>query len=1144
MAEQSSKEWWAEQREENEARIQAKRAGQTTYISPKLQRESAERDKNDVFDDSPLVPIKTKEESRIEEIHRDKSAIAVRTGLTFAEDLRPEMQLAYQRESQSASARVKKLNQKIRSSRGRRYSGQGYQTNVWKAQAKLAKKYGLVTPIKPTAFDAGGIRGNEEVMYRRLVGGKGVRTQRQTYAGKKAFNLYRVQRQRTIASAARFRSVGKAVSAYKKGKQQQIIDRNLRYNKLVKESKKGTKRIVGDRIVYSSNPVNKIGIAPGSQGVVGVSVMGTPGIVKSPSGSYRPVDKINITGAYVSPGSEGVVGFEIDKPIYQKPLTDVEIARKKADTNIEIAMGTFDFGTSTGSALFEAQKKRPDKVKEPKKTAVTQAFEGADKWLAERIRLNYGVTGRDEIINTGLAISKGVVDIGATAINLAALGGSKLTELVTGKDPGAQQIRITETSPVSSGIGAGVDSLLSGGGFSSFQAAKEAFVSKAHEMGRGATFGDVFFYAAPLATLPAPVAIAKIGQSSVLVGKIGGTIIPIATKTGKVIKPGFNISGIGKGDFAKIAQTMQKKAKSGTELDSLGIPTVKLITSDKGLKKFLKAGVITKDQFEFVQAGRIAVEKSRRLPQKTFRDKFPDQPFSEVQAGKETKTVLEFFRKKKLRLEGSSIDMFANIKRYQTQAGDFDVKFIKEAVAKTHATELTGALNKLGGRKFSSSGGKISVEKLEGAISKKTKIGEFLDPESAARTGQLSTSKTVMGFKISKKGFKKEDIKFRGGRFQTQRMIASITSLQPKKGGGFDFLPPMNVPGVGSTRAKDFPKAFARVKTEAQIARESLLHKGKAEPLEKAAAVIRKRGEKYINFEEFWKKRALDKPTATLSQESGTTSSIVNAIGASGSKVVSTGTKASPGSGLIRQDTKAPSKIPLTESKVSKPSIISTVSKSKTSSIISKVTKITKSPSKILSSKTASRSVKSLSPSPRSLSPSRSLTSKISGISPTSPTSPGSKSPASPLSPGSPTSPTGRAGGQAVSSLVSVAAAKPLLLPVESTKRILPPILWDSQTPDPKPRPPKPRADFIGNVSEVRISEGIKKKYDIKYGRIRTAKISRKDIRKSRLGIFVKAPKKRTIPERKIEYILSESPKKKGGQPSLLVSHVGKKIRL
>ncbi len=1149
---QETKNWWAEMREENAARVNAMRAGEKTYTSPKLQRESAERDKNDIFDDSALVPTAPTRDTRFREedteIDIPAAVSSYRKKLVQARAKRIRsggVSVSWQRQSSQKNKRLVSLyrsglSQGLTTGAAASFASKGVAGVVFPAGRVPA---GFTEPFIQNLTKKSNVAGLEygfEPKRLPVV----IRPGEEKFISKSGVLNYdklietRAVQKESREYKARFKSVADAKADAVAGDIAREKDRNIRLNQAEIKRK--------EDLASLYNPVSKTGFTPGSK-VVGFSVLGEPGIARG--APFKPIDKINITGAYVSPGSTGVQGFILDKPTYQKELTNVEIARQKTDKSIEIAMGQFDFGTSTGSALFEAQKKRPDKVKEPKKTAITSAFEGADKWLSRKLKERRGVFPYDPITTTGLAIAKGAVDVGATGVNLAALGGSQLTKLITGKDPGYQQIRLTETSPVSSGIGAGVDSLLSGGGFSSFQAAKDAFVSKAHEMGRGATFGDVFFYAAPLATLPKPVAIATIGKSKVLVGKIGGTVIPIATKTGKKIKPGFNISGIGKGDFTKIAQTMQKKAKSGVELDSLGIPTVKLITSDKGLSKFLKAGVINKDQFEFVQAGRIAIEKSRRLPQKTFRDKFPDQPFSEVKAGKETKTVLEFFRKKKIQLEGSSIDMFANIKRYQTQAGDFDVKFAKEAVAKQRATELTSELNKLGGRQFSSSGGKISVEKLDGAISKKTKIGEFLDPESAARTGQLSTSKTVMGFKISKKGFKKEDIKFRGGRFQTQRMIASITSLQPGKlKDTFDFLPPMNVPGVGSTRAKDFPKAFARVKTEAQIARESLFHKGKAEPLEKAAAVIRKRGEKYINFEEFWKKRALDKPTATLAQEPGTTSSIVNAIGAGSSKIVTTTTKASPGVALIQRDTKAPSKIPFKESKpstsiTSKISKASITSKIKTSSVVSRITKITKSPSKTLSSKTASRSVKSLSPSPRSLSPSRSLTSKVSITSPTSPTSPGSKSPASPLSPSSPGSPTGRSGGQAVSSLVSVASAKPLLIPVESAKRILPPILWDSQTPDPKPRPKKPRADFIGNVSEVRISEGIKKKYDIKYGRIRTAKISRKDIVQSGMGIFVKAPKKRTIPERKIDHVLSQSPKK-GKQPTLLISHVNQKIRL
>jgi len=1205
----NASEWHKMKRAENAARVAAMRRGEKSYISPALQaaNEKARKqqlleDNDDIFDDYsigeyrlndfdgltdtkrlaalkeynlrgsdrqyfrtqwPIQLAKKKEDARLAEIYRGRSAIAVRTGKTFAEDLRPEMQALVARDMAAASKRSKAINQKIRSTRGKRAGASTYFNTIYQAQLIISKRYGLVAPLRPTNADAYGIRGNEEAAYRKLVGGKRVRTQREYYAGKIKFNLWRKKQQQASAARARFKSVGDAKAALVQGRIDQERDRNVRLN-LVQQKLK-------EESAARRNPVKTTGFAPGSS-ITGFSVLGTPGIARS-SGAL-PTDRINITGAYVSPGSVGVQGFTTDKPIYQKPLTEVEIARRKTDTKIEIAMGTFDFGSSTGSALFEAQKKRPDKPKsEQKKTVVTYAFEGAGAWLSERILLNRDEPARNLIINPGLAIAKGAVDVGASAINLAALGGSKLAELITGKDPGYQQIGITETSPVSSGIGAGIESILSGGSIGqTFQSAKEAFVSKSKEVGEGATGGDIFFYAAPLATIPTKLVGLK--TLKVPTGSGGETVArSLELGVGRFKKS----IPIGKTDLKKL--TRIEPVDRGFEFSTAGGIGTKVLTSQQALLGLQKAGKMLPRDVEAVPLGKRAAELIRVSAKKVSPEirlkasLIPDVPLTTLKPGKESRGLIEGFLPGTKPFKGTLAETIQlekdlvikptkGLKTRDVTTGDLDLDYtgkLGKFQAQRQASRGEDILNRVAepGRKFEKSGTNVLVKSSKDS-KPETVINIVTDKD--AKTGYLNKiTGDVFGVKLRQKPVEiltREGKKVKAQTIEEQALhrIESTFALQSPKTDKFRGVGRIPYLAKGYDKPQATEKGFTILATEHRLKDVSKLVSQDFEQISRnlRMAGYKKEGAELAGIGKRMK-QLYPEIDFTIKSEKASIG-----ISSTSPSLASTVSK----SAII--PISATAVLGIRQAQQTKPQ--ATGKPLKVESVSTKIPKTTKpiSTKSVVSSsysKPASRVLKSLSPSYPSRSVSRSLTSsKPSGLSKTSKgsavssliskpslasssaLSPGSSPGLSALSPGLSSSSTSSLGSQA-SSLLSVSVGQPTKI-VETTKPIAPLIiLWKSSLPEPRPRPTQPRADFIGNVSEVRISEGIKKKYDIKYGRISTAKISRKDIRKSKLGVFVKAPKKRTIPERKIDYVLTQKTTR-GKQPTLLISHVNQKIRL
>jgi len=644
-----------------------------------------------------------------------------------------------------------------------------------------------------------------------------------------------------------------------------------------------------------------------------------------------------------------------------------------------------------------------------------------------------------------------------------------------------------------------------------------------YDIGSGAF--DIALIIAPTKKIPVPLKVGRIGSDKIIVVGAGSYLKPIATITGSKITRGYDITKIGEVGFKKIADSFNIKAKGGAELDALGNVESRIITSSKNLRKLEQAGIFSKEDVKLIEAGKVGVKESAKLPEKTFRDLGP-QPFEKIKPGKETIAIKEFFKSEKITLEGSAIDIPTFSKKFVGRAGDFDVKaksFIKsQEMAKKAAVRLTTAAEGTG-REFRAIGAKV-----EGFYKGKSfgKVGEFLAPDDPEAIGQIAKTGKVFGVKTTTKTMKVEGIKMRTGKFQINRRIASITSLQSITGGGVRISPPMNVPGVGAQRAKDFPRAYAGLMTRAEVA----IGKGqfaRAGRLSRAAKDIRKVGEKYIDFDKFFaarkygtmklvqkEKGGLKISSSLLEKSSPVTIETASQIGSSSSQSLVSeilSVKKSPPSPL-RGTSSITSKSIINKSLLSSPkSTIKSPSISKISSSKSTISKILGSPKSAIKS-----------PSISKISSSKSTISKISGspksaISTVSKSSiassPGLSGLGSPASPSGKGSPTGKPSAPKGPSRASISKAGPSTRSIISTERKRKPAIipiWKSRIDKPYKEEERYRKPFLGNVHQEEITGFRTRETDIDYGKM-VAKYARKDIqftrKKKKMKKFVKDTK-------------------------------------
>ncbi len=660
---------------------------------------------------------------------------------------------------------------------------------------------------------------------------------------------------------------------------------------------------------------------------------------------------------------------------------------------------------------------------------------------------------------TQLGVDKTILSTFAFATNIE----KQLGGLITGSKVSG----LTEVSkePTSEFLGAaitagfeGKNPLIAGG---------KAFLKEAKRFGPLETVGNVGVFLIPgsqgIKSL-SPLKIISFEGSKLLVGSVPGKITVLLSKSpgGKIVK-GFDITSIGKEKFVALTTKFNIKPKGGAEIDFLGKTQSKILTSEKSLKSLTAAGFITKGGADLIRAGKTVVKESKGLPQPIFRETFPKGSFGLSE--KQLEGQIKFFKESKITLEGSSIDAFGNIPKFAIKPGDADIKVKSilegQKLAALNLERLSPLAEK--GQKFTIGGKDKTQFLLDGK-----KVAEFLIA-GADETGQLAKKGFVLGVKTDTGTFKTaQGVKIRNPRFQTARMIASITSLQPSKvlGGPVRVGPPINPLGAGTTRAKDFPKAFARTKTEASIAATELL-KGKAQKLEGAAAIIKREGSKEISFSQFFKSRAVKPETRAV-------------------------------------------KSPLEKTTVKgfkEPSLVSKISSSKTLS-------------------------KSLSQSPRLTSPIRSLVSKsprspLSSRSPTSPRSPsiktsfsksllgssGSAFPDSPKGPslskltGKPGSPTpGKPGapsvpskGAPISKFSDTSGTSTVLRQAKRLQGVA--LLIGGQLAITKPVPRKFRVDFLGSTFSAGVV-GFRTKKDFDFGREKVQKIVSKELRGKKRSVL------------------------------------------
>jgi len=594
----------------------------------------------------------------------------------------------------------------------------------------------------------------------------------------------------------------------------------------------------------------------------------------------------------------------------------------------------------------------------------------------------------------------------------------------------------------------------------------------------GSFTGDVLLALTPAKKIPVPVKIAKIGSDKIIVAGLGSKIKPIATVTGSKITKGYDVTKMGKEGFKDIGESFNIKAKGGAEFDALGNLESQIITSEKNLVKLQSAGILTSENVRLIQAGKTVVKESAKLPNKVLRD-LGEQPFEKIKPGKETKAVKEFFKEEKITLEGSAIDIPTFLERFVGRAGDFDVKvksFIQaKELAKKAAVRLTKSAEGTE-RKFKAVGSKVEVFERGKSLGK---VGEFLSVDDPQAAGQIAKTNKVFGVKTDTGKMTVEGIKMKTAKFQINRRIASITSIQPTKK-GITIGPPINPPGLGTTRAKDFPRAYAGALTRAWIAKE----KGqfaRAERLEQAAKDIKEIGSKDIDFDEFFKSRKYE--TTKLIQEEKP--SLI--------KDFSTQISERPQTGSILknlQPEKDSPQSPRGTSIINKQSQINkSLSPYRPASSVSKyqprpATRPASSYSKSKTDsfrKSANRVLNSIGPS---VGPSKGPSIISPGIS----------------SPGSPGSSTGKGGtpkGSSLASLSSLSSATRATILTEQ-KRIAAIPIWKTRIDQPRKEPPRPIHDFLGFAHEESILGVRTTRKDIDVGDKRIRKLAREDIKSTR----------------------------------------------
>lgn len=654
------------------------------------------------------------------------------------------------------------------------------------------------------------------------------------------------------------------------------------------------------------------------------------------------------------------------------------------------------------------------------------------------------------------------------------------------------------------------------------------------------------------------VNVARFGETEVVTVSIGERVKPLFSIAQGKISKGFDITSIGKQGFKNIAESYNVKAKGGAEIDALGETASKILTSEKSLKKLQMAGILTKQDVMLIKAGKVAVKESSKLPNKVFRD-LGNQPFENIKAGKETQATKEFFKENKIVVEGSAIDIPTFLDRYVSQAGDFDVKVKNNLLAKqlgeSYVEKLKPTLPK--GTELKAEGSK-SIQIIRYEFDKKVgKVGEFLSEEDDA-TGQLSKTGKVFGIKTDTGKMIVEGIKMKTGKFQINRRIASITSMQPK-GAGIEISPPINKPGIGTTRAKDFPRAYAGIITRAFIAR-SKGQIARALKLEQAAATIKLVGSKKINFDEFFKSRKTvgfihegETPPSNLISNVGkgsiVSSSLISRTPSTKienpppptseafaskespiireqSRVNKSYAQSSPLSkiysqskGIIssRPSTLYQNRLPISfyqQSKLISQSKASTKSKPSSSSSKSLLSKILK-PS-AYTSKTQSKIYKTTKST--QISKGQSINKPINHISKPSITTTKTQPPSKPpIYPPSKTPPPAR--------------PPPIIPPPPITNPPRTPPLFglpgERTAIKPKPGPRKPKYNFLGNAPVSEISGLYGKRADILYGQKRTAKLVRIDITKSKKGNFVSLQGRRGLAHTPKPYFTKAKSKRK-----------------
>lgn len=629
--------------------------------------------------------------------------------------------------------------------------------------------------------------------------------------------------------------------------------------------------------------------------------------------------------------------------------------------------------------------------------------------------------------------------------------------------------------------------------------------------------------------IPLPLKIAKLDEQKIIVVGYGTKIKEVATITGGKIERGFDITKIGKEGFKKIAKGFDLKGKSGAEIDVLGKTESAIITSKKNLAKLQQAGILSKEDVTVIKAGKMIVKDSAKLPNKTLRD-LGGEPWQSVKGIKESLATKEFFREQKIVLGGSSIDIATFPKRFVGKAGDFDVtvKSIAEGerLASAYVIKLKPVLNPKTEFVIKSSGqGSQQILRYESG-KYAGKVGEFIyhkDPSS----GQIAQTGKVLGVKTETKTTKVEGIKMPTGKFQINRRIAQITSMQPTEE-GIKISPPMNIPGTGPMRVKAYPQSYAGTLARAAIARK----KGqidRALRLERAAADIKEVGEKYIDFETYFKSRAYStmklvqetkpKPIEQLSSsliKKPNTPLIISQLSSGVSKPINT---QSPTSIISELKESPPSSRSSSLPNLSKSVYNKSVTPSFQSAANSFVSSASKPNIKSASRPSLTSRVSSYGTSvlkSRVSGPSTSLGSISKGSS--SRPSRSSRPSGSPGYGGSPGSPGAGSPGIIGSSSLGLGSGSGRSGPSGFGRVTIPPkiplaIFWKTRISEGKPSPRYRRVDFLGGTRVAEISGFRTKKKDFDYGK-KTQRLFDEDLAKTKKkhkSMFMKSKKRNVL---------------------------------